>query len=534
MDSIRCGAYELVAQREGSLATAEDGTVRLFAEHTYLVRIDERADGAVLGRALTVPTGGREGWLRFGNYIGQAELGGRRLDVRSARLGPGGVEGMLDEVSSWFASLPFAGEGPVGAAYEMRRAATPRVLYHAFALLRDASRRLGPHDLRGSVERVLAHPHESLSLDQPRPVPVGAADRIDSEVIDSILAAPELMREVDPGSRLAASPAVRRMRGMLPETVRVRPFLHSTDNPENRFVAGALDEMIDLLARFERLARAQRSVAKAANAGEAAEIADFLRRARRHHVFDLLRPTGQVPAQSAVLRSRPGYRDLFALHGDLQARMHATRPHDAEPLLESRDAAMIYEFWCFVRVVRALEDILGPPLRRDRFDADGFQAKLSWGYSVNWPGLKALYNVSFPGPRVASPDADLRSYSLRLRPDVLLRFADGRLEVFDAKLKIQGLDIALNADDEEGAGGAASDTFKPEDIHKMHAYRDALSVSSAWILYPGLTKSTERFPAPDDRGSKSSCFRGVGAIPLRPGRADDGGLSDVLEAMIKR
>jgi predicted component of viral defense system (DUF524 family) len=497
----------------------------------------------VLGRALTVPTGGREGRLRFGNFVGRAELGGRRLDVRSARLGPGGVEGMLDEVSGWFASLPFAADGPVGAAYEVRRAATPRVLYHAFALLRDAFRRLGPHDLRGSVERVLAHPHESLSLDQPRPVPVGAADRIDSEVIDAILASPELMREVDPTSRLAASPAVRRMRGMLPETVRVRPFLHSTDNPENRFVAGALDEMIDLLRRFERLARAQHSAAKAANAGEAAEIADFLRRARRHPVFDHLRPTGQVPAQSAVLRSRPGYHDLFALHGDLQARMHATRPHDAEPLLESRDAATIYEFWCFVRVVRALEVILGPPLRRDRFAADGFQAKLSWGYAVSWAGVEALYNVSFPGPRVAATETDLRSYSLRLRPDVLLRLADGRLEVFDAKLKVRGLDLALDADEDEGSAGASSDTFKPEDLHKMHAYRDALSVDSAWILYPGLGTAPERFSAPAPAGTAAptndaatgadaTAFRGVGAIPLRPGAGDDGGLTEVLKEMI--
>lgn len=530
--AIRCGPYELVARGQDSLIEAEDGTIQVYAEDAYLVRLAADADPGVLGRTLSVPRGGSEGQLRFRNFVGRTELGGRPLDVRSKRLDSTGVERMLDEVSGWFTSLPFAPGGPVGAGYRPRHSSAPRVLYHAFALLRDAFRRVGIRDLRADLERLLAQPHESLSPDEPRLVPLGAASRVDAETVDAILGAPEVLRQVDRSSSPATTSVVRQMRGMLPETVRVRPFRHTTDNPENRFIAGAIDAMIDLLRQFERLARAQRNPARATNASEAAAIVDLLGRCRAHHLFDGLRPTTEVPAQSAVLRSRPGYRDLFALHNDLQARMHATQPHDAEPLLESRDAATIYEFWCYVRVVRSLEGILGPPLEQDRFRTDGLQAKLPWRYGVRWAGVDVSYNATFSPPGVAGDGSELRSYSLRMRPDIVLRCADGRLYVFDAKLKNRPLREATRSTAGRGDGGAAANGFKPEDLHKMHAYRDALSVESAWVLYPGTATAAETFPAPADAEEDRAGFRGVGAIPLRPGGRGDGGLGDILKAMV--
>ena len=64
--------------------------------------------------------------------------------------------------------------------------------------------------------------------------------------------------------------------------IRVQPFEHSTDNPENRFVATVLETMIDILRRFERLAREEMRSSTAINAREAGEITDYLQRCRRH------------------------------------------------------------------------------------------------------------------------------------------------------------------------------------------------------------------------------------------------------------
>lgn len=530
-DSVRCGPYEVIAQRPGSLTVADDGTVRLYAEHSYLVRLAADAERDVLGGALSVPRGGREGQLRFGNFVGRTELGGRRLDVRSNRLSDTAAERMLDQVSGWFASLPFAASGPVGAAYSTEREQTPRVLYHSFALLRDAFRRLGPHDLRGATERILAQPHETLASSEPRLVPVGAASRVDAETIISIPRAPELLRRVQAGSALAATPTVRQLRGMLPEFVRVRPFRHTTDNPENRFVAGAVDAMIGLLRQFERLARAQSSPGKVANAREAAEIADFLRRCRRHRVLDEVRPLTEIPLHSVTLRSRPGYRELLALYGELQARAHASAPHDAERLLESRDAAAIFELWCYVKVLEALESRLGPPLSRDRVEVGDFQAELRWGYAVSWPEVTAYYNATFARAGARGHSPSFSSYSLSLRPDIALRSRDGRLNVLDAKLK-RRFHRAVDAENSDPRA-VDGDTFKPEDLHKMHAYRDALSADSAWILYPGSRPTPDRYPAPSvEDDADPGRHAGVGAIALRPGADHDGGLARVLAELV--
>jgi predicted component of viral defense system (DUF524 family) len=102
--------------------------------------------------------------------------------------------------------------------------------------------------------------------------------------------------------------------------------------------------------------------------------------------------------------------------------------------------------------------------------------------------------------------------------------------VFDAKLKVD-FALAANADDEDDPGRA--DTFKREDLYKMHAYRDALGAQSVWVLYPGTGSAPDEYRIPwlldfsEDIG-----FRGVGAIALRPHAHHDGGLRERIRALL--
>jgi predicted component of viral defense system (DUF524 family) len=529
-EAVACGPYKVIAQNARTLAERPDGTVELYAEHSYLVKLEEGADEGVLRGALTVPKQGSEGELRFENYFGLAELGGRRLIVRSNRLDPEAVPAMLDEVSDWLSSLPFSVDIPVKAAYTRERDASPEVLYHAFSLVRDAMHDRGPHRLRGTIERILSRPHESLSADQPRLVPLGAANSVDAETVDGIASAPELLRPVAPDSPLAHTPVAKKLRGSLPDFVRVRPFRHSTDTVENQFVAGALDSMIDLLRRFERHERAASRPSAAANVRESREISDYLSRSRRHRVLDGIRPIYEAPQQSTILRARPGYRDLLRLHADLRNRARASEPHDMQRLLELRDAAAIYELWCYIQVVRALEGLLGTPRCRDRFETSTLQAEVRWGYKVEWEQKTAIYNESFPHAAADRHRQGFDSYSLTLRPDITLRDAAGRVNLFDAKLKRRLKGVVTSADGEEIK---AADTFKPEDLHKMHAYRDALGADSVWVLFPGQGTEMDEYvsPQPGPPTAKNR-FQGVGAIPLRPGAEADGGLLAVLKRIL--
>lgn len=528
-ETVRCGPYELVAQRRRSLTVHADETVELFAEDPYLVRLQEGADRSALRGALSIPAGGSEGILRFGNFIGIAELGARPLLVRSRRLEAGAVDQMLDQVCSWLSSLPFGVETPVRFAYSRNRDPGPEILYHAFAVLRDAMKGLGPNSLAEALERILSRPHESLRADVPRQMPIGAADRIEAETLNSIPTTPELLERVSPGSTLARTPLAQRLRGRMPVAIKVRPFLHSTDNPENRFVCGVIDVMIDLLQRFERLVRTESRPSAALNAREARGITDYLRRCRRHRALNHLWPLYEMPLHSTVLRSRPGYRELLRLHADLLARSRA-EPHDAQRLLESRDAAAIYEYWCYIQIVNGLEALLGPPLSRDRFEASPLRAELNWGYGVNWGEFQALYNASFSRPSSGRPRPGLDSYSLRLRPDIALRGPGKRLNLFDAKLKRRFAQAMEEGEETTGEG----ERFKPEDLHKMHAYRDALGAESVWVLYPGANPNRKEFPAPSMIGEANlGRFQGVGAIGLKPAAGHDGGLHELLDNLTR-
>lgn len=344
-------------------------------------------------------------------------------------------------------------------------------------------------------------------------MPVGAASEIDAATLESIQREPELLAPVGADSAFASSLFVKRLHGSMPEFVRVRPSVQTTDNPENRFVAGAIDAMIELLRSFERMVEDEGRATAAVNAREARKLARSLRRWRQHRVFDGITPTRRPPLRSSVLRSRSGYREVLAAHNGLRGRTRLAEPHGLRHLLELRDSAQIYEHWCFFRVAQALGDQLGAPQKRDRFVAHPFNTAMPFGYRISWQGATLAYNQSFPAAKPGAYQHGVNSYSLRLRPDIVLRTASGHLHVFDAKLKLH-----------------ATSSFKSEDLYKMHTYRDALGSRSVWVLYPGSEPEPARFEAPGTAAGDD--FKGVGAIALLPAAGHDGGLAAVLEEIL--
>ena len=104
--------------------------------------------------------------------------------------------------------------------------------------------------------------------------------------------------------------------------------------------------------------------------------------------------------------------------------------------------------------------------------------------------IKLLYNKTF-----SRSNNDYNSYSVQLRPDYSLEVhANDKTYYihFDAKYKKYG----------------DSETFKNEDIVKMHAYKDAISNTiGAYVLYPGT----------DNEIYYENDFESVGAFGLIPG-----------------
>ena len=139
-----------------------------------------------------------------------------------------------------------------------------------------------------------------------------------------------------------------------------------------------------------------------------------------------------------------------------------------------RDVASLWEFAVFFLLIAQIEAARGETatLRADWDAARGLlaPARARWGED----------ELVFNGP---AP-----SYSTPLRPDYLWSKSGRAVAAFDAKFRVEV----------PGGGGRGAD------LHKMHAYRDALGVRAAVALHPGdVTTWFDR-----ERGP-------LGGVPLR-------------------
>ena len=148
------------------------------------------------------------------------------------------------------------------------------------------------------------------------------------------------------------------------------------------------------------------------------------------------------------------YRALWQLQ---QSWHDAGAPlwENAARLARLRDIATLWELSVFFDLIERIENALGgrAELQIEWDDSRGVLA----ASRARWDD----YTLAFNGP---AP-----SYSTALRPDYLWSRGPIAVAAFDAKFR-------FNVGN--GRGGGA-------DLHKMHAYRDALNVSAAIALHPG-------------------------------------------------
>jgi len=157
-----------------------------------------------------------------------------------------------------------------------------------------------------------------------------------------------------------------------------------------------------------------------------------------------------------------------------------------------RDVATLWEWWVLLALVRQLESATGErAMWSDAFDA---QLGLRAPALVRFGASSLLYNGATP------------SYSTPLRPDFVWRGFDGK--------PIAALDAKFRVSVERGS-------VVGDDLHKMHAYRDALGVRVALALHPGeksVFYDRERGPLSTRnlRAALNGSLSGVGAWGLRP------------------
>lgn len=421
---------------------------------------------------------------------------------------------MVQEVTDALLTLPFNVTGPT--AHATRAHGGPPSPLFTLHLLRHHGR-----TIRRALAAIERSPHRVLVRDEVV-LPVARATRLDGAAVRWVLTHPEswaTAAEAGHGGGVGghgwAAPHSGGWfqygdRAVLPVRLLQDRAEETFDTHENRFVRHflvsllrAVDGALALLARPGMGQSALRPELRAL----AAQLGEALAWPWWDQVGELV----HVPETSTVLHGKDGYRELWALYPEFLAG-RSPFGHGLDRAIAARDVATLYEYWCFFRLIAALEADLGPAAMHLRTDETG---GLDWNAAARFGDGKweLVFNRPARGGR--------QSYSLGLRPDFTLIGPAGVELVLDAKFR-------LDAPRAEADGPGLDDPDRAEaspqaaDLYKMHTYRDALGVRAAVALYPGgravfCDRRTRRRRSDLTlRDLIHGDFEGVGAIPLRP------------------
>jgi hypothetical protein len=248
-------------------------------------------------------------------------------------------------------------------------------------------------------------------------------------------------------------------------------------------------------------------------AAEALQLERVFRRAARAPVFrDEVGRLDHLDASNQVVLKEPRYRELGRAYRDLRRQVALSAKIEQVMTQPVRDLWQVYEFWCFFQLAEAIAAVIGGSAR---FSVLLGAVTEDLGLTVTFesssvPGVALDFNL--PCPAGVKLD-ELRSYSVGLRPDFVLRRPNGVIIVLDAKYRVDLNDAWTQHVD--GEDGERRGKWILGDVYKMHTYREALRVGDqrplwAIALYPG---TASQMWTDSDGG-------GVGALPLRPGCRD--------------
>ena len=323
---------------------------------------------------------------------------------------------------------------------------------------------------------------------------------------------------------------------------------------ENRFVKYTLGRIGERLRSVLR--RIQRDNVSHSEISTLDDYAKQLEVLRRNSFFS---PVGRFEGfrqESMVLQQRNGYAQIYRFWIMLQNGLALI---DGDNAIGVQPVWKLYELWCFLKVKRLVEEILGldrhNPLDRkyisedtskafDPFKGGDLTGSTTYTNQANEDRIEIGYQYSFEN-KVQSEG--IRSMTVEQRPDIVMHIhkSDGftLTYIFDAKYRVQGID-----DDKEMI---AKDYPVEDTLNQMHRYRDSIyfkqndrnsyskEVIGGYILFPGRLdedKFARMIQTADYKNLpyylKSIEFVNIGAFPLLPKESSGLLLKNFLKRII--
>lgn len=359
----------------------------------------------------------------------------------------------------------------------------------------------------------------------------------------------------------------------LPQEIAVTEKCDSLDTPANRFIKNALNRF-DVLCQklIEVLTNKKDSLKQAECVREAQAIHNMLDDILRDSFFDDIGMLSIMPGNNQVLQKREGYSQIFAAYSMVDLALQLDwRGKDDIYEGESKNVALLYEYWLFFELYKIIKSIDGSvecEVIEDAFITNtdnGLTVSLEQdkkscqSFAIDRYGVKVnlYYNRTFSYQEFKTTRYE-GSYSRPFRPDYTIAIypvhyegkmngeqqaiADGAVSYihFDAKYRITDL-ISFIGKNENGAQMNENEelmedkvdeimnTYRRGDLLKMHTYNDAIRRTiGSYVLYPGTDEHEKTYKMYDE------ILPGVGAFAIRPSNAkkSEARLKDFVNTLI--
>jgi predicted component of viral defense system (DUF524 family) len=301
------------------------------------------------------------------------------------------------------------------------------------------------------------------------------------------------------------------------------------DTPEHRWLDVQLNSIRQKVNRIKRQVLNQYSTYEETPEravkiiSELESIEKLIVRLNKLEPFDNVNGFPPPGFASIQLLTAPGYREAYRACSILSLGLRI----EGGPLrLSVKDLNLLYEYWCYIALLRIVSNILDKPIQSNELltiQQRGLQILLQKGRQCNVKfeteskrSVTLTYNPKFGGDNYLVPQ----------QPDILMTLEDPnwpKLQLlFDAKYRI---DTTQKYKEQYGTLGPPEDA-----LNVLHRYRDAIlekdcikseskkskrTIVQAAVLFPSHDTQTNSFS--NSRLWHSLDKLGVGAVPLLPG-----------------
>lgn len=370
----------------------------------------------------------------------------------------------------------------------------------------------------------------------------------------------------------------------LPAEISVSRKYDSFDTSANRFVKFALNTFSEICRSVIEKVELDKSGRELK--AEAQKIISIIDDILYDSFFDDVNELEVMPVNNQVLEKREGYSQIFNAFSMADLALHLDwKGKDDVYSGESKNTALLYEYWLFFELRKILFELSGreidssqiEPYNQFVTDKNGLTISLRQGNSsiqtYKFENLKLTVNLYYNrtfSPVQFNSSVYWGSYSRPFRPDYTIAIFPDKYSKeskaieagdvsyihFDAKYRIQDLTKFINSDKKnitaenfdtsitqsteqesrdliEEKNDSVMNTYKRGDLLKMHTYNDAIRRTvGSYVLYPGNENNENRN---EHTSIYDELLPGVGAFAIRPGNENAGhnAIKDFIVTILK-